>query len=73
MHGFRAQLRQTPRRDVSPKKIYKWVRGTTGVWDLAVHGEDGFAYTPDDTAKVELGAWNKLWRPGTPQFQKIAE
>eukprot|EP00971_Amphidinium_carterae_P147522 2923579-Amphidinium_carterae.1 len=44
----------------SPQKIYKWIRGTVAVWDLAVHDEDGFAYTPDDMAK----------RPGTPQLQK---
>eukprot|EP00971_Amphidinium_carterae_P258581 5132210-Amphidinium_carterae.1 len=54
----------------SPKKIYKLIRGTTAVWDSAVHDDDDFAYTPDDTAKVELGAWSKLWRPGTPQLQK---
>eukprot|EP00971_Amphidinium_carterae_P311580 6192775-Amphidinium_carterae.1 len=24
----------------------------------------------DDTANVELGAWSKLWRPGTPRLQK---
>eukprot|EP00971_Amphidinium_carterae_P083404 1650760-Amphidinium_carterae.2 len=53
----------------SPKKIYKWIRGIA-VWDLAVHDVDGFAYTPDDTAKLELGAWSKLRRPGTPQLQK---
>eukprot|EP00971_Amphidinium_carterae_P051456 1013479-Amphidinium_carterae.3 len=55
----------------SPKKIYKWIRGTTAVLDLAVHDENGFAYMPDDTAKVELGAWSTLWSPGTPQLRKL--
>eukprot|EP00971_Amphidinium_carterae_P320180 6364487-Amphidinium_carterae.3 len=55
----------------SPKNIYKWIGGTTAVWDLAVHDENGFAHTPDDTAKVELGAWSKLWSPGTPKLQRL--
>eukprot|EP00971_Amphidinium_carterae_P157193 3116273-Amphidinium_carterae.2 len=44
--------------NTAPKKIYKCIRGTIAVWDLAVHDIDGFAYTPDDTARVELGAWS---------------
>eukprot|EP00971_Amphidinium_carterae_P031127 612539-Amphidinium_carterae.2 len=85
MLGFRARPRLPPRKDAkggtkmsrtcgrihSPKKIYKWIRGTTAVWDLAVHDENGFAHTPDDTAKVELGAWSKLWRPTAPELQKL--
>eukprot|EP00971_Amphidinium_carterae_P348062 6490301-Amphidinium_carterae.2 len=54
----------------APKKIYKWIRGTTAFWDLAVHDDDEIAYALDDTARVELGAWSKLWRPGFPSLQR---
>eukprot|EP00971_Amphidinium_carterae_P119095 2359393-Amphidinium_carterae.1 len=30
-------------RKEPPNKIYKWISGTTAVWGLAVHDEDGFA------------------------------
>eukprot|EP00971_Amphidinium_carterae_P271181 5381419-Amphidinium_carterae.1 len=57
-------MSRTCTRGKLPLKIYKWIRGTTAVWDLDVHDEDGFDYMLDDTARVELGAWNKIWRPG---------
>eukprot|EP00971_Amphidinium_carterae_P318366 6328033-Amphidinium_carterae.1 len=58
----------------SPNKIYKWIRGTNAVRDLAVHNDDGFAYTLDDMARVELNAWSKLWRPGRadPRIRPVA-
>eukprot|EP00971_Amphidinium_carterae_P214558 4257969-Amphidinium_carterae.1 len=54
----------------APKKTYKWIRGATAVWDLAVHDEDVFEYSLNDTARVELGALSKLWRPGTSDLQR---
>eukprot|EP00971_Amphidinium_carterae_P213495 4237036-Amphidinium_carterae.1 len=27
----------------SPKKIYKWIRGTAAVWDIAILSDEGFA------------------------------
>eukprot|EP00971_Amphidinium_carterae_P230548 4575387-Amphidinium_carterae.1 len=48
----------------SPKKIYKWIRGTAAVWDIAILSEDGFALSPDQAAQAELQAWSKLWQPG---------
>eukprot|EP00971_Amphidinium_carterae_P077100 1522933-Amphidinium_carterae.1 len=41
----------------SPSKLFKWVRGTTKVWDLAVS-------SPGEVAASELRAWSKLWKPG---------
>eukprot|EP00971_Amphidinium_carterae_P242483 4814867-Amphidinium_carterae.2 len=52
----------------SPKKIYKWIRGTAAVWDLAILSEDGYALSPDHAAQAELEAWSKLWRPGDTTF-----
>eukprot|EP00971_Amphidinium_carterae_P139214 2758690-Amphidinium_carterae.1 len=52
----------------SPKKIYKWIRGTAAVWDLAILSDDGYALSPDQAAKAELQAWSKLWQPGTTTF-----
>eukprot|EP00971_Amphidinium_carterae_P201622 4000880-Amphidinium_carterae.2 len=54
--------------ETSPKKIYKWIRGTAAVWDIAILHENGFALTPDQAAQAELGAWSKLWQPGTTTF-----
>eukprot|EP00971_Amphidinium_carterae_P242556 4815905-Amphidinium_carterae.1 len=57
----------------SPKRIYKWIRGTVVVWDLAISGTDGFALTPDAAAKTELSleAWSKLWRPGSVRLRSV--
>eukprot|EP00971_Amphidinium_carterae_P193528 3840130-Amphidinium_carterae.1 len=52
----------------SPKKIYKWIRGTAAVWDLAILSSDGFALSPDQATKAELEAWSKLWQPGRTTF-----
>eukprot|EP00971_Amphidinium_carterae_P224567 4454834-Amphidinium_carterae.1 len=54
--------------DTSPKKIYKWIRGTAAVWDLAILSNDGFALNPDQAAQAELQAWSKLWQPGRTNF-----
>eukprot|EP00971_Amphidinium_carterae_P135204 2679745-Amphidinium_carterae.1 len=56
----------------SPKKIYKWIRGTAAVWDLAILSEDGFALNPDQAAQAELQAWSKLWQPGSTTFPNKA-
>eukprot|EP00971_Amphidinium_carterae_P006107 120334-Amphidinium_carterae.1 len=56
----------------SPKKIYKWIRGTAAVWDLAILSENGYALSPDQVAQAELAAWSKLWQPGNTTFsQKV--
>eukprot|EP00971_Amphidinium_carterae_P151639 3005891-Amphidinium_carterae.6 len=52
----------------SPKKIYKWIRGTASVWDLSILHENGYALGPDQTAQSELMAWSKLWEPGLTTF-----
>eukprot|EP00971_Amphidinium_carterae_P141436 2802561-Amphidinium_carterae.1 len=52
----------------SPKKIYKWIRGTAAVWDLAILSADGYALSPDQAAGAELEAWSKLWQPGQTSF-----
>eukprot|EP00971_Amphidinium_carterae_P112285 2224075-Amphidinium_carterae.1 len=56
----------------SPKKIYKWIRGTAAVWDLAILSSvwtsDGFALSPDQATQAELEAWSKLWQPGRTTF-----
>eukprot|EP00971_Amphidinium_carterae_P350462 6491558-Amphidinium_carterae.2 len=52
----------------SPKKIYKWIRGTAAVWDLAILSENGFALSPHQAAQAELDAWSKLWQPGHTTF-----
>eukprot|EP00971_Amphidinium_carterae_P208450 4135785-Amphidinium_carterae.1 len=54
------------------QEIYKWIRGTAAVWDLAITHENGFALSPDDTAVAELAAWSKLWQPGTVDFPQRA-
>eukprot|EP00971_Amphidinium_carterae_P300159 5963890-Amphidinium_carterae.1 len=51
-----------------PMKIYKWIRGTAAVWDLAILSDTGFALTPDQAAQAELAAWSKLWQPGCTTF-----
>eukprot|EP00971_Amphidinium_carterae_P317819 6318007-Amphidinium_carterae.1 len=48
----------------SPSKLFKWVRGTTKVWDLAVRTPEGWASSPGEVATSELRAWSKLWKPG---------
>eukprot|EP00971_Amphidinium_carterae_P251605 4994708-Amphidinium_carterae.2 len=45
-------------------KLFKWVRGSTKVWDLAVQTTDGWAESPGAVADSELRAWSKLWKPG---------
>eukprot|EP00971_Amphidinium_carterae_P270283 5362885-Amphidinium_carterae.4 len=55
----------------APKRIYKWIRGTVVVWDLANRGSNGFALTPDEAAQVELEAWSKLWRPGCVRLRSV--
>eukprot|EP00971_Amphidinium_carterae_P084880 1679598-Amphidinium_carterae.1 len=52
----------------SPKKIYKWIRGTAAVWDLAILSKDGYALSPDQATKAELEVWSKLWQPGNTTF-----
>eukprot|EP00971_Amphidinium_carterae_P000175 3746-Amphidinium_carterae.1 len=54
--------------NTSPKKIYKWIRGTAAVWDLAIPSTDGFALSPDQATRAELEAWSKLWQPGNTTF-----
>eukprot|EP00971_Amphidinium_carterae_P235124 4665830-Amphidinium_carterae.2 len=49
-------------------KIYKWIRGTAAVWDLAILSDEGYALSPDQAAQAELSAWSKLWQPGTTTF-----
>eukprot|EP00971_Amphidinium_carterae_P108342 2145139-Amphidinium_carterae.2 len=56
----------------SPKKIYKWIRGTAAVWDLATLSENGYALSPDQAAQAELEAWSKLWQPGSTTFPQKA-
>eukprot|EP00971_Amphidinium_carterae_P113521 2248983-Amphidinium_carterae.1 len=48
----------------SPSKLFKGVRGTTKVWDLAVRTLEGWASSPGEVATSELRAWSKLWKPG---------
>eukprot|EP00971_Amphidinium_carterae_P158352 3139194-Amphidinium_carterae.1 len=50
--------------ETSPSKLFKWVRGTTKVWDLAVQTPEGWASSPGEVADSELRAWSKLWKPG---------
>eukprot|EP00971_Amphidinium_carterae_P125102 2478732-Amphidinium_carterae.1 len=38
-----------------PKRIYKWIRGTVVVWDLAIRGSNGCALTPDESAQAWSG------------------
>eukprot|EP00971_Amphidinium_carterae_P340335 6478620-Amphidinium_carterae.1 len=54
--------------DTSPKKIYKWIRGTAAVWDLAILSDAGYALSPDQAKQAELEAWSKLWQPGRTTF-----
>eukprot|EP00971_Amphidinium_carterae_P233542 4634806-Amphidinium_carterae.1 len=54
--------------NTSPKKIYKWIRGTAAVWDLAILSEEGYALSPDQATQAELEAWSKLWQPGNTTF-----
>eukprot|EP00971_Amphidinium_carterae_P033145 652553-Amphidinium_carterae.1 len=54
--------------DTSPKKIFKWIRGTAAVWDLAILSEEGYALSPDQATQAELEAWSKLWQPGRTTF-----
>eukprot|EP00971_Amphidinium_carterae_P130642 2588109-Amphidinium_carterae.2 len=46
----------------SPGKLFKWVRGTTKVWDLAIQTGDSWAASPGAVAQGELHAWSKLWK-----------
>eukprot|EP00971_Amphidinium_carterae_P201857 4005256-Amphidinium_carterae.2 len=46
----------------SPGKLFKWVRGTTKVWDLAIQTGDSWAASPGAVAQGELQAWSKLWK-----------
>eukprot|EP00971_Amphidinium_carterae_P069249 1370311-Amphidinium_carterae.1 len=50
--------------DNSPSKLFKWVRGSTRVWDLAVRTPTGWASSPAEVADSELAAWSKLWKLG---------
>eukprot|EP00971_Amphidinium_carterae_P008746 171952-Amphidinium_carterae.1 len=52
----------------SPKKIYKWIRGTAAVWDIAILSDEGYALTPDQGTQAELQAWSKQWQPGQTTF-----
>eukprot|EP00971_Amphidinium_carterae_P108243 2143401-Amphidinium_carterae.1 len=56
----------------SPKKIYKWIRGSAAVWDIAILSDEGYALTPDQAGQAELQAWrlswSKLWQPGQTTF-----
>eukprot|EP00971_Amphidinium_carterae_P250331 4969419-Amphidinium_carterae.1 len=55
-----------------PKRIYKWIRATAVVWDLAIRGDAGFAHLPDDAAQVEVDdAWSKLWQPGLFRLRRM--
>eukprot|EP00971_Amphidinium_carterae_P025750 508046-Amphidinium_carterae.1 len=52
----------------APKKIYKWLRGKTLVWNLAVSLDGKWAAGPAEVAELEVQAWNKLWQ-GEPVTQ----
>eukprot|EP00971_Amphidinium_carterae_P244385 4852653-Amphidinium_carterae.1 len=64
----RTGLNQEQDNPTSPKKIYKWIRGTAAVWDLAILSDNGYAVSPDQAAQAELEAWSKLWQPGYTTF-----
>eukprot|EP00971_Amphidinium_carterae_P311084 6182141-Amphidinium_carterae.1 len=64
--SWKAYVKET--WETSPKKIYKWIRGTAVVWDLAILSGNGFALSPDQAAQAELEAWSKLWQPGHTSF-----
>eukprot|EP00971_Amphidinium_carterae_P082354 1628259-Amphidinium_carterae.3 len=63
---WKAYVKDTWER--SPKKIYKWIRGTAAVWDLAILHENGYALSSDQAAQSDLIAWSKLWQPGRSTF-----
>eukprot|EP00971_Amphidinium_carterae_P055364 1091343-Amphidinium_carterae.1 len=52
----------------SPKKIFKWLKGKTLVWNLAVSLDGRWAAGPAEVAELEVHAWNKLWQ-GEPVTQ----
>eukprot|EP00971_Amphidinium_carterae_P065708 1302360-Amphidinium_carterae.1 len=52
----------------TPRKIYKWLRGKTLVWNLAVSLDGKWAAGPAEVAELEVQAWNKLWQ-GDPVTQ----
>eukprot|EP00971_Amphidinium_carterae_P246282 4891723-Amphidinium_carterae.1 len=33
-------------------RTFKWIRGITAVWDLAVHNDDGSVISPDATRYI---------------------
>eukprot|EP00971_Amphidinium_carterae_P029749 585473-Amphidinium_carterae.1 len=70
MASWRAYVKEM--WNTSPMKIYKWIRGTAAVWDIAILSDDGFALSPDQAAQAELQAWSKLWQPGTATFPNKA-
>eukprot|EP00971_Amphidinium_carterae_P056474 1115905-Amphidinium_carterae.1 len=66
MASWRAYVKEM--WNTSPKKIYKWIRSTAAVWDLAILSDEGFALNPDQAAQAELQTWSKLWQPGRTTF-----
>eukprot|EP00971_Amphidinium_carterae_P052227 1028064-Amphidinium_carterae.1 len=46
----------------APRKIFKWLKGKTLVWNLAVSLDGQWAAGPSEVAELEVQAWNKLWR-----------
>eukprot|EP00971_Amphidinium_carterae_P022604 446042-Amphidinium_carterae.1 len=46
----------------APRKIFKWLRGKTLVWNLAVSLDGRWAAGPAEVAELEVQAWNKLWQ-----------
>eukprot|EP00971_Amphidinium_carterae_P164005 3251669-Amphidinium_carterae.1 len=43
----------------APRKIFKWLRGKTLVWNLAVSLDGRWAAGPAEVAELEVQAWNK--------------
>eukprot|EP00971_Amphidinium_carterae_P332920 6467335-Amphidinium_carterae.1 len=43
----------------APRKIFKWLRGKTLVWNLAVSLDGRWVAGPAEVAELEVQAWNK--------------
>eukprot|EP00971_Amphidinium_carterae_P345784 6486915-Amphidinium_carterae.1 len=46
----------------APRKIFKWLRGKTLVWNLAVSLDGRWAAGPAQVAELEVQAWSALWQ-----------
>ena len=49
-----------------PRLTYKWLRGTTKVWNLAVSLDGVWGATLGEEADLEKNIWEKLWVTGPP-------